>query len=1359
MPRCSVCFRRIANDATCPRHAAASLHADAPGSGASWASAPMIPGYELLELLGGGAHAGVWRARRRQRAGAADGAMPDSSGREDVAIKVAAAVTAQASERMTRERDMLVRIGAPHVPALYDHGQLPDGRLYLVMEKLSGPTLGTRMSHMRAPPVPERVAALADTFLAALAAVHGAGIVHGDIKPDHVFIEDGAPYLRAVLVDLGLARLAGTPSPGLPSAEGTLLYMAPEQLDGAPADYRSDVYAAGVLLFELCVLQPPFGGDATTVELGHRVRRPPRPSSLAPVTQPVEDVILRCLAKDPAQRPAHADELRAALTAALAEVSKVTVPVAAASKLEEPPTQIDPTAPKVREQSRGKRRQSTVAVAFLQASADAVHDIHTAVESAGGWLADFAGTRYAVVFTHDATDNPVRRAVDVAQSLIDRGLCRRAVVDLASVLVRWRPSGQPWFVSNVFSRPERYPTDADPEGVTLTDAVAAAMPSVDGDARTARTARAAPRLLQRPSTARLRVRTAPFVGREDVLTAMLSDFRTSMREVTPALTTLTAAPGMGKSCVGGIVVERITMHYPWVQIRELRAHAPVGNDRTPLLRELLTWVLGLPSHSPGDAGRELIYQRLGAELGHEVWPSVALALGWIDADAPAVRALGVAPGTLRTATARGLGEALLRLATKRPQVIVLDDAQWADDTVLDALEYVTAAGRTAEIWCLVLARPAFSDLRPEWGQRTARHHRRQLSPLSQDDARDLCRRLLAPAQDVPEAIVDRLVARAGRVPMLLVELVRGLMRQELVKPHEREAGWYVDTDVLDALPDTPLIDWLTQRELETLTPEQAAHARMLSLLGPEFSPEVVEGVLSSLDRMGRAGDFPLDARIGLEQLADAGLLFAHRRGTFSFRHALIREAVAATVEPASATDIHRAAYRYYAGSPQPVPLGHLARLAWHAEQHGAHAAALQAYQTMAEEALGKHEYLRAEQLFTRVLALLDDGERRRRMWARRWRGIMRYRLSRHEDAIADLAGARADAEALADVETEIDLLLDEAMALDWLGRFEHAAQLTAAAEQRLAEVTSPRLEARVLMSRGRAALRADALEQAVELMALAASRAEALGDECYETLVVAQLMLGGLYAWFHRLDEAETVFKRVIDLCRAHNDMLHLTAALGNRVHLWAARGNWHRMSADLEDHHVMAQALGNARLERNAHYNAAMFYYWRGDLESARQHVERGLAFDERSGGHVLRPEGLLLRARVELAAGNLEAARTITAQIDAQQSSAERQNQQEAMLRPSDRLLWSMLQLSVNDQVDQSAWEAVIERARVMSVVYELVEIRDVQARTALRAGQVTEACAAWHAALALAQPSAAFMVERLQAALASASGAAAR
>jgi tetratricopeptide (TPR) repeat protein len=1334
-----MCFRILAHDAVCPRHGAAPLCEEPQPAAASFAR-PAVPGYGIVELLGAGAHATVWHARRRR----------DDT---EVAIKLAMAGTTHAQERAERERKMLARVGAPHVPALLDHGVLADGRAYLVMERLMGPSLGTRLSQMRAPPAPERAAALADAFLTALAAMHRAGIAHRDIKADNVVIEheNDAGAMRAVLLDLGLAHPVGALDAGQPGPAGTLLYMAPEQFNGAPADSRADVYAAGVLLFELFTLQPPFGGDATTVELGHRMRRPPRPSLLAPVARPLEDVMLRCLAKDPSDRPADAEELRAALTAALAEATGlVSMSASHTAQLQEPDTVASAGTPSATGKARGQRRQTTVAVAFMQTAGDG-HQTHAIIEAAGGWLADFSGSRCAVVFTHEATDNPVRRAVEVARFLVDHGLCRRVIVDLASVLVRWRASGQPWFVSSIFSRVERYPTDADPEGVTLTDAMASALPSLGSEASTVHTARAAPRLWQQPVAAMLRSRSAPFVGRADLIAVLLADCRTALSRSLPTLTTITGAPGLGKSRIAGVLAEQLADLNPWVQIRELCAYAPVGGDRTLLLRELLTWALGLPGHSPGDNGRELICQRLGPELGQEAWCGVALAMGWLSPDAPPVRALAAAPGTLRMATARALGEALVRLTRNHAQVLVLDDAQWADDTVLDALEYATAAGRSVGIWCLVLARPVFSEMRPDWGQRAACHHQQQLLPLSREDAHDLCRELLKPALDVPETIIEHLIQRAGRVPMLMVELVRGLVRDGLVKPHEHETGWYVDTDVLDLLPSAPLLDWLTQRELETLTPEQTAHARIVSLLGPEFSADAVDGVLGGLDRIGRASDFPLDARVGLEQLMHCGLLLAHRRGTFSFRHALIRDAVAATVAPASAVDIHRAAYEHYCASAQLTSPDRLARLAWHAEQHGAREAALQAYRAMAEDARGKHDYLRAEQLFTRVLALLDENDRYRRMWAQRGRGIMRYRLSRHDDAIADLASARGHAQALADVETEIDLLLDEAMALDWLGQFDRAAELTQAAHWLSHEVTCPRLEARVLMSLGRAAVRAEDLETAGELLVRAAARAEALGDECYETLVVAQLMLGCVYAWLHRLEEAELVFEQVIGLCRERSDALHLAAALGNRVNLWATRGDWQCMSADLEEHLALAKALGNVRLERNAHLNVATYYYWRGDLEGARKHLGRVLVLDERRGGQEMRPEAPLLLARVELAAGDRDAARSIACDIEEQQALASSRAHRGALLRPTDGLLLNMVMLALRDDADHGAWEDLVSRAEGLSLTHELIEIRDAQARAALCAGDVAAARAAWQAALSLARPSLAFMADRLTAALA--------
>jgi len=174
-------------------------------------------------------------------------------------------------------------------------------------------------------PVVELVAALAelpalawvtdvaDRLLAALEASHARGIVHRDLKPDNVFLP-GAEPRRAKLMDFGLVVAAETaPDARLTRAEervGTPRYMAPEQFVGDDVDARTDLYAFGCILYELLTLRPPFVGDLTTIERGHVRLRPRRPSELAAVPDALEGLVLSCLAKEKARRPADAGALR-----------------------------------------------------------------------------------------------------------------------------------------------------------------------------------------------------------------------------------------------------------------------------------------------------------------------------------------------------------------------------------------------------------------------------------------------------------------------------------------------------------------------------------------------------------------------------------------------------------------------------------------------------------------------------------------------------------------------------------------------------------------------------------------------------------------------------------------------------------------------------------------------------------------------------------------------------------------------------------------------------------------------------------------------------------------------------------------
>ena len=150
-------------------------------------------------------------------------------------------------------------------------------------------------------------------------------------------------------------------------------------------------------------------------------------------------------------------------------------------------------------------------------------------------------------------------------------------------------------------------------------------------------------------------------------------------------------------------------------------------------------------------------------------------------DAPELQALGAAPGVLRATLSRSVGEALRLRARERPLALILDDAHFADDATLDAIEYATLAEAEGPLWVCVLARPALNHLKPTWGGRSAAHLRLDLAPLGSDDCANLARQLLLPVESVPAATLETLLAGTHGSPFLLTELVRGLKRDGIVR--------------------------------------------------------------------------------------------------------------------------------------------------------------------------------------------------------------------------------------------------------------------------------------------------------------------------------------------------------------------------------------------------------------------------------------------------------------------------------------------------------------------------------------------------------------------------------------------------
>src|SRR5262249_33746388 len=177
-----------------------------------------------------------------------------------------------------------------------------------------------------------------------------------------------------------------------------------------------------------------------------------------------------------------------------------------------------------------------------------------------------------------------------------------------------------------------------------------------------------------------------------------------------------------------------------------------------------------------------------------------------------------APGALRSALTVAAGSALRRRAAKRPLFVVLDDAHWASDVLLSALEYAALAEGGAPIWICALGRGTFESASPSWGESAGRREQDRPGPRDAASATSLCRRLLLPVESVADSAVQRLVERAQAVPLLLVELVRGLRREGIVRRSPKGEAWYLATDELDRLPDLPLIEWLARSELDALAP-------------------------------------------------------------------------------------------------------------------------------------------------------------------------------------------------------------------------------------------------------------------------------------------------------------------------------------------------------------------------------------------------------------------------------------------------------------------------------------------------------------------------------------------------------------
>ena len=285
-----------------------------PFSDAALTPGAVVAGYRIVKLLGFGGMGAVYEA-----------VHPVIGKRAAVKVIQAHAASSKSGiERFVQEARLVNQIRHPSIVDVFGFDALPDGRPVLVMELLEGETLGQLLQRRGRLTTHEAIGVMLPV-LGALAAAHEAGVIHRDLKPENLFAVRGSTMVK--VLDFGIAKLIdGPPGSGMTSMTGAQLgtpkYMSPEQCRGQPIDGRSDLYAIGLILFELLTGRGPFSGGSPAEFLGqHLYAEPTRLSTYVAVDSRLETLVMGLLHKERESRPESAREIEHELRILQSEIA------------------------------------------------------------------------------------------------------------------------------------------------------------------------------------------------------------------------------------------------------------------------------------------------------------------------------------------------------------------------------------------------------------------------------------------------------------------------------------------------------------------------------------------------------------------------------------------------------------------------------------------------------------------------------------------------------------------------------------------------------------------------------------------------------------------------------------------------------------------------------------------------------------------------------------------------------------------------------------------------------------------------------------------------------------------------------
>jgi tetratricopeptide (TPR) repeat protein len=333
---------------------------------------------------------------------------------------------------------------------------------------------------------------------------------------------------------------------------------------------------------------------------------------------------------------------------------------------------------------------------------------------------------------------------------------------------------------------------------------------------------------------------------------------------------------------------------------------------------------------------------------------------------------------------------------------------------------------------------------------------------------------------------------------------------------------------------------------------------------------------------------------------------------------------------------------------------------------------------------------------------------------------------------------------------EIEILLDQAVVLDWTQEWPQSAALVEEADQlATGALRTPAVEARLLFGKGRSLHRMERIQEAESFLERAEAVSEKLGDEGYESHTQSLSLLAWGFAALGHFEQSERSFERVLGVFAEHGDMINLAGALGNRCLLWLLTNNTERLLNDYKRSITIARENGFPLLETGAQKDLGEVYYLLGRIEEAEPHVHRSMEMCTQILGPSARPVSIaeMLFARLALYRGDLETARATVSRVLGREEAAIAAGRSENQLSRAERLLLTMVELAVRGAPDED-WDQLIASTREINMQpQDLVEILEMKGLSALRGGRYQSAVRHLQQAYEEGEKNARLLVERLR------------